>query len=85
MGSKIRERFIYHMELHGLSLKTQRNYVTGVKGLARHYVQSPETLTDEQVSAYFCHLLTERKLDWGSCNCYLGGVKYFYKHIQRIS
>ncbi len=32
MSSKIREKFIDHMELHGLSKETQRSYITGVKG-----------------------------------------------------
>ena len=81
MSSRIRTKFVKHMEWYGLTAKTQKNYVTGVKGLSRHYAQSPETLTDDQVSSYFYYLLTVRKLEWGSCHCYLSGVKYFYKHI----
>jgi site-specific recombinase XerD len=81
MSSKIREKFITHMEFYGLSKQTQRGYITGVKGLAKHYCQSPETLTDDQVRAYFHHLLTERKLEWTSCKSYLCGITYFYRHI----
>ena len=81
MSSKIREKFVDHMELYGLSKFTQKGYITGVKGLAKHYNQSPETLTDDQVRAYFRHLLTERKLEWSSCKNYLSGITYFYRHI----
>ena len=81
MSSKIREKFIDHMEWLGLLPKTQQNYVTGVKGLAKYYAKSPERLTDDQVSSYFRYLITERKLEWSSCNNYLAGVRYFYKHI----
>ncbi len=81
MSSFIREKFTQHMELHGLAKETQRGYISGVRCLARHYNQTPETLTNEQVRAYFRHLLLERKLKWGSCKTYLSGITYFYRHI----
>ena len=81
MSSEIREEFIAHMEFHGLSKQTQRGYVTGVKGLAKYYNQSPDRLTDEQIRAYFRHLLTDRKLAWASCKSYLSGITYFYRHL----
>ena len=81
MSSTIREKFIGHMELFSLTKETQRGYISGVRCLAKHYNQSPETLTNEQVRAYFHHLLMERKLAWGSCKTYLSGITYFYRHI----
>ena len=81
MSSKIREKFTEHMELFSLTKETQRGYISGVRCLSRHYNQSPETLTNEQVRAYFHHLLMERKLAWGSCKTYLSGITYFYRHI----
>lgn len=81
MSSKIREKFVEHMDLYGLSKFTQKGYITGVKGLAKYYKQTPESLTDDQVRAYFRHLLTERKLEWSSCKNYLCGITYFYRHI----
>lgn len=81
MSSKLREKLIARMNLYGMAEHTQRNYITGVKSLAKYYNQSPETLTDEQVRAYFRHLLTERKLEWTSCKNYLSGITYFYRHI----
>ena len=81
MSSKIRENFVDRMNLYGLSEHTQRNYITGVNGLAKHYNQPPETLTGDQVRAYFRHLLKERQLAWTSCKNYLSGITYFYRHI----
>ena len=75
MSSTIREKFIEHMELFGLTKETQRGYISGVRCLTKHYNQFPETLTDDQVRAYFRYLLMERKLAWGSCKT------YFYRHI----
>jgi site-specific recombinase XerD len=81
MGSKIRNKFVEHMEFTGLSKQTQRSYITGVKGVAKHYKRSPESITDDQVRAYFRHLIMERKLARASCYAYLSGIIYFYRHI----
>ena len=79
--SDLREQFIDRMNLYGFSEHTKKSYVTGVKGLANYYKQSPDQLTDEQVRDYFRYLLTERKLAWSSCKQYLSGITYFYRHI----
>ena len=81
MSTTIRDKFVEHMELFGLSKQTQRSYINGVKGLAKHHNQSPETLSDEQVRAYFRHLILERKLARTSCGTYLSGITYFFRHI----
>lgn len=81
MSTTIRDKFIEHMELFGLSKQTQRSYINGVKGLAKHHNQSPETLSDDQVRAYFRHLILERKLARTSCGTYLSGITYFFRHI----
>lgn len=52
-----------------------------VKGLAAYYKKSPEKLTDEQIRAYFQHLVEERKLTRSSCRRYLTGLIFFYRHV----
>jgi integrase len=69
------------MEFHGLAHHTKRGYIAAMKGLASHYNLPPDKLTDDQVRAYFRHLLLERKLAWTSCKNYLSGITYFYRHI----
>lgn len=81
MSTQIRKKFIDRMNLYGLTKSTQKSYITGVKGLADYYNQSPDTLSDDQVRHYFRHLLTDRKLQWSSCKTYLGGILYFFRHI----
>jgi len=81
MGITIRDKFIEHMEFTGLAKHTQRSYITGVKGLAKHHNQSPEKLTDDQVREYFRHLILKRKLARTSCGAYLSGITYFFRHI----
>jgi site-specific recombinase XerD len=81
MSTAIRDKLIEHMEFSGIAKHTQRSYITGVKGLANYHNQSPEKLSDDQVRAYFRHLLLERKLAWSSCAAYLSGITYFFRHI----
>jgi integrase/recombinase XerD len=81
MGSSLRDQLLDHMTLHGFSECTKRSYVTGIKGLAKFYNQSPDLLTSEQVHLYIRHLISERKVSWHTCNNYLSGIIYFYKNI----
>ncbi len=81
MSNPVREKFIEHMKFHCLTKETQRGYISGVRCLAKHYNQSPEKISDDQVREYFRHLLLERKLEWSSCKTYLSGITYFYRHI----
>jgi len=81
MSSELRTKLIAQMDLHGLAPNTQRGYVMCVKALAAYYKESPEKLTDEQIRAYFHHLLKERKLTKRSCHRYLTGLVFFYRHV----
>ncbi len=81
MSNPVREKFVEHMQLHGLTKETQRGYISGVRCLANHYHLSPEKLSNDQVRDYFRHLLLKRKLAWSSCKTYLSGITYFYRHI----
>jgi len=49
MTTDLRTQFQNYMTLQRFADHTQRTYVTGVKGLAKYYKQSPDTLTNEQI------------------------------------
>jgi integrase len=69
------------MKLQRFSKSTQKNYLLAVKGLARYYNQSPETLSQDQIQAYILYLTEERKLTWGSVNNIFSGILCFCRHI----
>jgi len=81
MARELKTQFINYMTVQRFSAHTKRSYLTGVKLLAKHYMQSPDTLTNDQIQDYIRHLLEERKLSWGTCNAYLSGIVGFYRHI----
>ena len=81
MASELKTQFLNYMTLQRFSDHTKRSYITGVKLLAKHYMQPPDTLTNEQIQDYLCYLLEDRKLSWGTCNSYLSGIVCFFRHI----
>jgi integrase/recombinase XerD len=81
MSGDLRTQFVNYMSVQRFSPNTKRSYLTGVKLLAKHYMQSPEILTNEQIQDYLRYLLEDRKLSWGTFNAYLSGIVCFYKHI----
>lgn len=81
MSTTLRQKMNDHMEFHGLAKHTPKGYISAIRGLAGYSQRSPDQLTDDQVRAYFRHLLMERKLEWSSCKNYLAGITYFYRHI----
>jgi site-specific recombinase XerD len=79
MATDLRTQFLNYMTLQRFSDHTKRSYVTGVKGLAKFYNQSPDMLTNDQIQAYLRYLLGDRKLSWGTVNTYLSGMVCFYR------
>jgi integrase len=69
------------MTIQRFSNGTKDLYMRGVEGLAKYYGQPPDTLTNEQIQAYFIHLIDERKLSWGTCNNYFSAIICFYRNV----
>lgn len=55
MGA-LREKMIEEMKLRSFAPRTQKSYVAAMVGLARHYRQFPDQLTQEQIRTYLLHL-----------------------------
>jgi integrase/recombinase XerD len=85
MVSELRQKFENYLVLNRLAQKTQAAYLGAVVGLARHYNQSPEHLTNEQIQQYLLHLIRHRKLSWSSCNVAFSGLCCFYRKFLNRS
>ena len=77
--SAIRQRMIEDMQLHGYSARTQTSYLGAVKGLAGHYHRSPETLTQDELRAYFLYLVKERGVARSTLMIHLSGIRFFFE------
>ena len=83
MSTDLRTQFLNYMTLQRFADHTKRTYVTSIKGLAKFYKQSPDTLTNTQIQDYLLYLLEDRKLTWGTVNVYLSGLVSFYRGFSK--
>lgn len=76
--SQLRERMVRAMQLRNLAPLTQVAYADAVFKLAKHYMKSPDVLTDKQVQDYILFLANERKLAWSTINVQIAGLQFLY-------
>lgn len=83
--SPLRQRMIQDMELAGLTEGTQRNYVTAVVGLVKHYGNKrPELMTEDEVYRYILWLRDEKGVARGTFYTRFWGMKHlFYRTLDR--
>jgi integrase/recombinase XerD len=79
MGA-LRTKMIEEMRLRNFSSRTQQSYVSAMVGLAKHYRQSPDQLTQDEIRFYLLHL-EKRGLSASSRNVAISGLKFFYHQM----
>jgi site-specific recombinase XerD len=73
------DRMREDMQLRGLAPRSQKSYLDAVKSLAKFCGRPPtelETLTEEELRAFFLHLVTERRAARGTVTIYRGGIRF---------
>ena len=73
----LRQQFIRELVLRGMAPRTQDAYVAAVYGVAKHYHQSPEQLSDEQLKEYMFHLARDKDLAYSTLNEVVSGLRCF--------
>ena len=76
----LRDKMIEEMKLRNFAARTQKSYLAAMVGLAKHYRQYPDQLTQEQIRTYLLHF-QERGLSRSSRNVAISGMKFFYHQI----
>jgi site-specific recombinase XerD len=79
--TELRQKMIRAMDLKNLSPHSKRTYLAAVTGLAKHYRQSPEKITDQMIEDYLLYLKNEKGNAPASCFTALTGLRFFYTHI----
>jgi site-specific recombinase XerD len=73
------DRMSEDMQLRGLAPRSQKSYLDAVKGLAKFCDRPPtalETLTEEELRAFFLHLVSERHVARSTLNLYRSGIRF---------
>jgi integrase/recombinase XerD len=83
--TELRRRMMEDLALAGYSPKTQKSYIDAVRGLAKHYMRSPDQLSEDEVRQFFLHLINKRKAAKSTVTIYLCGIKFFFeKTLGRV-
>lgn len=75
----LRRKMIEDMTLADFAPSTQEAYVHAVRQLAAHYGCPPDLLQEDELRAYFLHMVNTRKLARSTVRQHLCGVKFFYE------
>jgi integrase/recombinase XerD len=78
-----RQALIEECKIRGYSERTQASYFNAVNQLTTYYHQSPDTISDEQLAAYFRSLSLERGLSSATIRLQLNGMSFFYKNVLK--
>jgi site-specific recombinase XerD len=81
----LRQKMIDQMLLHGFAERTKSTYLSAVIRLAKHYHQSPDTLTPNQLRDYFLSLIKDRGLSPASCRLCFNALKFFYVEVLKLT
>lgn len=79
--SPLRQKMIDAMIMRGFAARTQKSYLYGVTQLAKHYHQSPDKISDEDIRAFFLYLAKEKKLSSSSCRLHLNALRFLYREV----
>jgi hypothetical protein len=55
------------MQLHGFALRTEEDYLSAVRQLAKHYHKSPDQIDEEELGQYFLFLKNEKQAARATC------------------
>jgi len=75
---ELREQMRHALVVRGMSPRTQEAYLAAVQGLAQHYRQRPDALSEPQIEGYIRHLIEQRHLAPNSVRVAVFGLRFFY-------
>ena len=82
--SKLKQRFIEDLELHGYSKRTVEMYARAVRQLEDHCKKPAEEVSEEEVRQYFLYNRNDRKWSRTASTIALCGIKFFFEKFQSI-
>ena len=81
--SKLRDRMIHDMQLHGYGERTQEAYARAVRQLQEFYSLSPDHIDEEQLREYFLHRKNTSKWSAATMRIAYSGIRFFFTHTLK--
>lgn len=77
----LRQQMISAMRQRGLSKRTHDTYIYAVRQLAKYFHRPPDTLTPDDIQAFFVHLVQHKGLSHASCRLHLNAFRFLYLQV----
>ena len=76
--TKLRQRMMTDMKLHGLTSETQKVYLNTVRRLVGHYRRIPDQFFEQQLRDYFTYLVEKKRVPSSTLRTEIFGVKFLF-------
>ncbi len=73
--SALRNQMLQQMQLKGYSSNTIENYLQSISYLSKHYNQSPDELTTDQIRDFIQHHMVEKQHSQSGINQLISALK----------
>ena len=78
--NRLSQKMVEDMKLAGLAVRTRESYLAAMGALVKfHGGCPPGQLTQEQLRAYFLHMIEEKKSSPSTVRVHLNGIKFFFE------
>lgn len=81
--AELRQKLSEDLQLTGKAKRTHDGYIRAIRQLSDFAQCSPDSVTEEQVRAFFLYLKNDLQFAYGSLRVALSGVKFFFSHTCR--
>lgn len=82
--TQLRKQMLEELQRRNYAQSTAKQYIRIVREFAKHYDKAPDQLGPDQIREYSAYLFRERKLDPGTVQQHVAGLRFFYvKTLKR--
>jgi integrase/recombinase XerD len=80
----LRKKMLEELQRRNYAQSTAKQYVRIVREFAKHYGKAPDQLGPDEIREYSAYLFRERKLEAGTVQQHVAGLRFFYiKTLKR--
>jgi integrase/recombinase XerD len=82
--TQLRKKMLEELQRRNYAQRTAKQYIRIVREFANYYNKAPDQLGPDQIREYSAYLFRERKLDPGTVQQHVAGLRFFYvKTLKR--
>jgi site-specific recombinase XerD len=82
--TRLHQMMLEELQRRNYAQNTVKSYIRIVRDFAKHYNTAPDLLGPDQIREYSAYLFQDRKLDAGTVEQHVAGLRFFYvKTLKR--